>query len=147
MACLQGNCSILNFGPVQKVYPVNVLPFLKRINDEQVTEKEMEATRQGIAPLELKKEKSDVDPDEHVFDLHLLNLILKEEAKEDLNLLQVLKGERNKSIEWMVEVKFAFISFSQILRPFPIPVQKTNGFCAIWQMQAKSRLKDAYFWQ
>ncbi|XP_068306087.1 lysine-specific demethylase JMJ29-like [Pyrus communis] len=44
-----------------------LLPFLKRLNAEQVTEMEMEATRQGISPLELKTEKSDVDPDERVF--------------------------------------------------------------------------------
>ncbi|XP_050103375.1 lysine-specific demethylase JMJ25-like [Malus sylvestris] len=105
-------CLCLDYQSEKKVYPVNVLPFLKRINDEQVTEMEMEATRQGIAPLELKKEKSDVDPDEHVFvgflflqDLHLRNLILKEEAKEYLNLLEVLKGDRNKSIDWMVEMQ------------------------------------------
>ncbi|PQQ10874.1 lysine-specific demethylase JMJ25 [Prunus yedoensis var. nudiflora] len=44
-----------------------LLPFLKRINDEQVIEMEMEARRQGLTLLELKTKKSDVKANERVY--------------------------------------------------------------------------------
>ncbi|KAB2595213.1 hypothetical protein D8674_030663 [Pyrus ussuriensis x Pyrus communis] len=44
-----------------------LLPFLKRINDEQMTEMEMEATRQGLSISELKIQSSDCLEDERAY--------------------------------------------------------------------------------
>ncbi|XP_015886698.1 lysine-specific demethylase JMJ25 isoform X1 [Ziziphus jujuba] len=44
-----------------------LLPFLKRLNEEQAFEREIEARRQGLSPPELKIQKSDCPFDERVY--------------------------------------------------------------------------------
>ncbi|XLT74249.1 hypothetical protein HN873_030675 [Arachis hypogaea] len=44
-----------------------VLPYIKQLDKEQTAEKEFEAKRQGLSPLELKIEKADFQPKERVY--------------------------------------------------------------------------------